>query len=156
MKKIPGFTFIEVIIVMVMVVLLATLVSGISSRTMNRRLASSQVEILLSALATQQQHAANRVLSGEPTQDYGIHFFSTGYTVFAGATYQAGKPSNQTTHLPSGVTFSTINLPNNRVVFTEATGFVRGFVATQSAVVLQDQVGKQTTLTINRLGVVED
>lgn len=155
-QRAVGFTFIEVIIVMALVVMLAGLVSGISMRTMNRRLANSQVEMLLSTLATQQQRAANRVLNGESTQSYGVYFFTTGYTVFAGSTYQAGKVSNQTTHLPSGVTFSTINLPNNQVVFAEATGFVQGFVATQSAVVLRDQVGKQTTLTINRLGVVEN
>lgn len=151
----PAFTFIEVIMVIGIFTMVATLLSVITLRAMNRRQANTEVEMVLSALSFQQQQASNRVVSNEPTQDYGVFFFAGGYTQFSGSSYEAEDADNQTTNLPSGVTFSTINLPGNSVVFDEATGFVQGYVASQSGVVLTNLAGEQTTLTINRLGVVE-
>ncbi len=153
--KLPAFTFIEVIMVMGIFAVIVTLVGVITFRAMNKRQANSEIEMLLAALSFQQQQAVNRLLSTETTQQYGVYFFGSGYTVFPGSSYVAGHASNRTTNLPPGVVFSTISLPNNQVVFDEATGFVQNYEAARSSVVVINQAGEQSLLTINRLGVVE-
>lgn len=153
--KLHGFTFIEVIVVIGIVAMFASLVSVIAFRAMNRRQANSEVEMLLSAVASQQQNAANRALSDQPNQDYGIYFSVNSYTMFAGSNYSANNPANRVTNLPTNVTFSNINVPGQQIVFAEASGFIKNFNPSQSAIIMTDQFGLHTTITINRLGIVE-
>lgn len=93
---------------------------------------------------------------GAQTSSYGIHFESTYYTYFAGTSYNQSASSNVRTDLPTGVSFSQIDLPENNVIFERITGEVLGFDAASSTVAIQDtNTGQIRIITISRFGGVK-
>lgn len=153
--RLPGFTYIEVMTVLGIVAIMSTIVTVIGVSAMTRTQVAAQLDLLLADISFQQQQAANRVLSDKNTQDYGLHFAPTSYTVFSGQSYNPSDPTNQVVPLQTGMEFSTINVPEQQVVFSQGTGFLKEFVATQSGLIITSPEGSATTLTINRYGVVE-
>lgn len=153
--RLPGFTYIELIMVMGITMVIMSIVSVISMTNLTRSQTNAQIDFLLSDISTQQQLAANRVISGEGNQLYGVQFLEDAYVLFEGESYVADKNTNQQVALPIGMDISTINLPNQQIVFDQGTGFVKNWQAAQSGIVLSSPLGKTITITINRYGVIE-
>lgn len=153
--RLPGFTYIELIVVMGIVALLSTLVTVVSMSAMTRSQVHAQIDLLLSDVAYQQQLAANRVISSEENQHYGVYFYEDGYILFEGEVYEPDKSTNQHVELPIGMKITSINLPQQQLAFSEKTGFVMNWQASQSGIIVTSPLGKTTALTINRYGVIE-
>nr|MBI5455687.1 type II secretion system protein [Candidatus Levybacteria bacterium] len=149
-----GFTLIELVVVMGILLMLFGFMSFNLVGVQRKTSLDSTVENLVSDMATQQTKAMLGVGSSAG-DSYGIYFQSDKYTLFKGTTYSASDPTNFIISLDSGITFSNINLPASSLIFSNRTGEISGFLAGQDTITIQDAQGVKTEkITVNRYGVV--
>ncbi len=148
-----GFTLIELIVVIIIVSsLLGLLVFNLVGTQRNTEI-SSQTDIIVSDLSSQQNKAMLGA-GGSSGNDYGIHFESNQYTLFEGSTYNPADSGNFVVNLDSGYQL-TSTFPFGDIVFDSITGTVSGFLNGNNTVTLQEiNGGKSKTVTINKYGVV--
>ncbi|MBI4079243.1 MAG: prepilin-type N-terminal cleavage/methylation domain-containing protein [Candidatus Levybacteria bacterium] len=152
-----GFTLIELSIVLG---ILATLIGLI---TLNLLSATTKASINTTATALitdlkQQQLLAmkgNRPI-GATSDNFGVYFATDRYTLFFGSLYNPSNPTNFVIALPDNITFSTIALPSNTIIFAKGNGEIVGYDPTQNKVTLTDTnaLPLQKTIEFNRRGVV--
>lgn len=154
MKK-AGFTMIELAIVLGV---LATIVGLI---TVNVLKASSKASVqtaattLVSDIKQQQLLAMQGQQPQGAADDFGIHFTTSSYTLFTGSAYNPANSTNFVIQLADNLSFSSLNIPNNSIIFSKSTGDVSGFSSTQNAITLSDSnANQQQTIEFNRRGVV--
>lgn len=149
-----GFTLVELVIVMGILLMLFGFMSFNLVRVQRTTSVNSTADTLVSDMASQQTKAMLGAgsLSG---YSYGIYFQSDKYTLFQGTIYSPSDPNNFTVSLDSGITFTNVTFPSSSVVFSSGTGEVNGFSNGQNTVTIQDSQGAKTkTITVNRYGVV--
>jgi len=154
MKKNAGFTLIELLMTMtVMGILLGLTTLNFTSIQRKTTLATT-VEAVISDLGQQQIKAMVGDTEGRNILDnYGIHFISTGYTLFYGS-YSATNSANFSVTMPTGQQVIA-SLPNAEVIFQKGSGDIVNYLATQSAITLRDTTtGEQKLIQLNRYGVV--
>ncbi len=150
-----GFTLIELMVVVTIFALLASMTLGSLLRPQQQASTDTVVTTLIADLRSQQL----RSMDGDTdtttaAQSYGVYFQNNSYTMFRGATYSA-QPSNFTVNLTSDLRFQTISLPNNQIVFQRRSGEVSAFNPALARVILTNSSNNGTkTITINRYGVV--
>lgn len=119
-----GFTFIETLVAMAVLVLLATAVisglAGFHETSGLDQAVDETIELL--------RDARSRTLGSENAASYGVHFASTSVTMFIGGTWNSSDPSNVVMALPSAVRISSIALSTTTasVVFERLTGEAAG------------------------------
>ena len=159
MKKLrlPGFTYIELMMVMGILVMLLTLVNITIVPAINRADTRSQANVLLADLFSQQQKSMQSELgSGGESTPFGIYFQPGYYVLFQGTSYVADQLDNYRVDVPDSLTFSAINLPDNTVMFSRITGEVIGYNSSQNTVTLSPlNGGVARVIQLNRYGVVE-
>jgi type II secretory pathway pseudopilin PulG len=140
-----GFTVIELIIVMGMMVTLTGMIT-INLLT-SQRLAtlSATTMVLKSDLKQQQLKAMDGDNSNGDPSNHGIHFESNKYILFRNV-YNSSDTTNFVVNLESNINFIT----TGDLIFAKGSGQSSGM----SAITLQDSFNNQKTLTINDMGVV--
>jgi len=115
-----GFTFVETLVAIAVLVLLATVISsGLASFRESAAL-DQAVDETLEFL----REARSKTLASEGASSYGVHFAPAALTLFRGGVYSASDPTNRVVQLPGLVEISSINLSTttSSVVFERLTG----------------------------------
>jgi type II secretory pathway pseudopilin PulG len=144
-----GFTAVEIILVISLMVVLLTLVTVNLFSFQHKSQLSSTIESFLADYKEQQIKAMVGDTSGTATPSaFGIHLETNSYTEFQNAY----GTNNFTVNLPSGTQFTATTFANSQVLF--ATG--SGEVATGNNTITITDTGNnsQKVITINRYGVV--
>lgn len=156
MNRHRGFVLIEVVVVFGMLAVL-TIMTTLNVFGSNRSASlSGTIDALIADLKTQQTKAMTgaQISSASPL-GYGIHFDTTGYTMFKGLTYSASDANNSRVTNDTKVTFSTILLPDNSVVFASRSGeFVNYATTSSSLTVTHADSGVSKVIRINRYGAI--
>ena len=155
--RLPGFSYVELMMVLGILVVLLTLVSMTIVPAITRADTNATSLVLASDLFSQQQKSMQGELSSTAeTTTFGVYFQPTYYVLFQGTTYDSNHPDNFRVTLPPQLQFSSIQLPNQTVLYQRTTGDVVGYNASQNTVTLSPVDGATAkVLQINRYGVVE-
>lgn len=153
--KQAGFTLIEVIVV---VSILLTLIGLIITNPLNLRESTSIntfVYTLITDIKNQQIKAMVGDTEGRGIPDtYSIYIEPTKYTLFHGQNYSDGDSSNFAVTVDDQYQLLTI-FPSNKIVFASGSGEIVGFAQNQNTINIVDtRTGQQKVITINKYGVV--
>jgi prepilin-type N-terminal cleavage/methylation domain-containing protein len=155
MKVQRGFTVIEILIAIAIFAIIIALPSMLlygTSRTDNLNFAYKQVKNSIGE--AQVLTVASRSTDGQNPAQYGIYITTNSYVLFSGSAYNPNSATNEVTTLPSGVQFTTIQIPNSTILFERVTGKISNYSSTQHTLVLTETNTQQTkTLTLSTLGV---
>lgn len=155
--KQKGFTLIELVIIMGILLLLFGFVMVNLLQEENIVSVNASVDILISDISSQQTKAmvgkSDGVSSGN---SYGIYFESDRYTLFKGNTFSATDSANFTVMLDENIVFNNVTFPNNIIVFSSLSGEVSGFTDGNNTITVANVQGQEIkTITINRYGVIK-
>lgn len=144
-----GFTLIETIVVVSIIVTLLGFITISLVRSSQTVSLTSMQEILVTELKQQQLKSMIGDTEGRSTSDsYGIHFDSNRYITFHGSTYSSGDSSNSIFNLDSNMQF---NNPNFDIIFSKLSGQI----AAATIIELQDNTNsKFKRIHLNIYGVV--
>ena len=144
-----GFTLIEMLIVVFLVITLSTLVFyNLSSRRTSQALNNGEDEIV--ALVNE---ARGNTISGENGSQYGVHFETKKAILFAGTTYTVGSSTNKEYDFDGAVTINSISLAggSSDMVFKKLTGDTDQYGTVQ----ITSTPGNATkTITVSKNGFV--
>jgi prepilin-type N-terminal cleavage/methylation domain-containing protein len=143
-----GFSLIEMLVVMGIVVILFALTVPQLFRLRDRNVLQSATTKMLSDFREQQLKAMNEL------QVHGVHFTSEKYTQFVGDQFVESHDANIETILDYPLGFSLINIPNNTIYFASGSGEIIGFQEEHNSVMLEDLVHhEQHTIRFTMLGI---
>ena len=150
-----GFSLIESLLVMACLAILLGLATLNLSNIKHRVSVTEMVDTFLADLKGQQLKAMVGDTEGRTTTDnYGIHFESTTYTLFHGTTYSATDAANFKTDLTDTNQITT-TFPSSQILFLKGSGEVSGYVSSSATITLRDTTNNyQKVITVNRYGVV--
>jgi len=162
MKKNGGFTLVELMIVIGIILILFGL-SWINFTSLPSR-ATLQTDsvALINDLKSQQMLAMTGDTSVGETEvsNYGVHFETTTYTLFKGNAYTSGAAGNFTIELGNANLSFTDNLPvsaNHTIVFTKGSGEIVGYDPTKASVTITDSLtGTPRLIKLNKYGATTD
>ena len=111
---------------------------------------------LVADMKQQQLKAMSGDTEGRATADkYGVHFTSNSYVLFHGSSYSAGDAANYSINLDQNLTFIKINVPSSNIIFSQVSGDVSGFNASQNSVTIKNTgTNQQKVIQFNRYGVI--
>ncbi len=152
-----GFSIPELSIVMAIMISLYLLgTSNLFSPQRTNELRTTE-DTLISDMTSQQARAMTGDTASTGTNSsYGVYFQQDRYTLFKGVSYSAGDANNFTVTLGPNVRFSSINFPNDTLVYAQSSGEAAGYVSGQDTVVLEDAgEGVTRTIHVNNYGVID-
>lgn len=149
MKTQRGFTLIELVIIVSIVVILLGFITINLVGSQRAASLNSTEQILLADLKQQQLKSMIGDTEGRETADsYGVHFDSNKYILFHGATYSSTDDSNYTINLENSMQFNNANYD---VVFLKRSGEIQ----TPAAIELQENNSSEIRrIHLNIFGVV--
>ncbi len=148
-----GFTLVEVMVSLGILAALAALTFINLGRPQTTASVTSVVNVLVADIASERQAAmAGDAGSTAAAQPHGIHFENDHYTLFAGASYDAGDSANYTATLDGSAQLHT-TLPGNEVLFDSISGEVHAYDPANNTIAITAD-GFTKTITLNRLGTV--
>lgn len=155
--KQKGFTLIELVIIMGILLLLFGFVMVNLLQEENIVSVNASVDILISDISSQQTKAmvgkSDGISSGN---SYGIYFESDRYTLFKGNTFSATDSANFTVILEENIVFNNVAFPNDMVVFSALSGEINGFSDGDNTITIANVQGQEIkTITLNRYGVLK-
>lgn len=151
----PGFTLIEIILIMTIFTILTTL----ASINLIKPQSSSKIDTTAATLIADIKEQQIKSISGDtegasfPTQ-FGIYLEPSSYTLFQGTTYLVSDPNNFEVDLETGILISN-NLPSSQLSFSINSGEWENFSSSQNSITIQDSTSNQKIITINRYGAFE-
>lgn len=113
--KNKGFSLLEIIFVVVILMILISVVIPNFAKFKNQQLISSMSNEIVSVL----NQASSQSLNGLDSSSYGVYFASNQVVLFTGTTYDALSPSNKVFNLDSAVEIATINLTEEGVATSQ-------------------------------------
>jgi len=151
-----GVTLTELLITSVLVGLLFGYITINFLRTQQKASSRTSINTVVADIKEQQIKAMVGDTEGRSTIDYyGVYFQPTQYTLFHGASYNAGDSANFVIKLGNTTQFSSITFPSSSVVFSKGSGEIVGFINGSNTVTLKNLQSNDTkTITINRYGVI--
>lgn len=155
-KRQSGYTLIELVIVMGIIVLLfgfTTINLGGVARLTS---ASEAVDLLTADIRSQQTKAMTGSGDGTSGSSYGIYFQTDRYTLFRGTTYSSQNSTNFTVKLDQNLNFINDTFPNATLVFLQSSGEISGYTADSATITIKNTTGNgQKTIRVNQLGTVD-
>ena len=149
-KLSPGFTLLEVLVVIAITLILSTISVTALNEFGNRLNHKEAAQVVLGALT--EAHA--RTLASQDDTTYSVHFETTEVVVFKGTSYTAGDPENDTYRLPSKASITNVGLGgDDKVTFERLSGS-----ATPSGTITVSHVNDATktkVITIYESGLIE-
>lgn len=154
-KKNKGFTLLEIVIVVAVVLILSSFASINLFKFPASATVSQTVDKLAEDIKTQQIKAMVGDTEGRGTPDaYGIFFTPTSYTLFHGSAYTLNEPSNFVTSLPTGYSIAT-TLPNSLLIFNAGNGEILNFSDSQNSITVRTTtLSEQRTILLNKYGAL--
>lgn len=144
-----GFTLVEILIVISVVGIMASVVLyNFSAKRNTQVLSNTEDEVV--ALVSE---ARSRTVSAEENMQYGVHFQSNRVVLFQGATFVDGAGENREISIDPVITITSIALAGSStdVVFKKMTGETDTY---GSLVIKNTSSFQQKTITISRAGFV--
>lgn len=146
-KMNKGFTFVELLVSMGILVVLFALTTVNLSPLPSNTLQATNLDTLLTDIRSQQTQAMSN------DSGYGVHFEAASYTLFKGNTYTQGLFSNTVINLDSGIVFSNVTFPGSVIVFSPGSGDTAGYLTGQDSFTLASSVtNKSTVIKIDKYG----
>jgi prepilin-type N-terminal cleavage/methylation domain-containing protein len=143
----PGFTFIEILISLAVLSIIATF-----TVTAFRNIYQDSAErVVAQEVSDAFREARNNTIGAKSDTVYGVRVSTSSVTRFVGGTYTAGSASNTVYMYDAGVR-ATGTLINTNVVFRRLTGEPN---ATGTIFVVRADSTSTTTVTLNATGLVE-
>lgn len=148
-----GFTFVELVIVMGIMVLLMMITSVNLFPVSQKVSLSTTVQSLVTDIKQQQLKA----MSGETNQ--GIYFDpdQKNYFVFKGNAYDPLNTTNFKIPLGNQIIVNSLDFTNRQMIFLPESGEISSFNPsfTLNKIILQNTVsGEQRTVSINKFGII--
>lgn len=139
-----GFTLVEIIIIVAIIVILSALTFQSFSNLSEREALDKEALHVLSLL----HEARSLTLSSKNATQYGVHLENSRAILFPGSSYSAGNPANKIVDLKESVTISTITLTGggSDVIFNRLTG-ATGESGTTTLSLLADPSQTKTSLS---------
>lgn len=147
-----GFSLIELMLVIAILVILATIVNGYYVNYLKNTQLDSSGKLVVSTLTK----ARDRAMAGENDRKWGVHFVNGAddyYEFFSSPADYANASTSvmETIFLDSGVSFSTpASGASSTVIFTKISG-----TTTPASVVLISSFGGTSTVSVSAQGRVE-
>jgi len=147
-----GFSLIELMLVIVILVILATIVNGYYLNYLKNTQLDSTGKLVASGLIK----ARDKAMAGEADKNWGVHFVNGTddyYELFSSPTDYASvsKTVKETIFLDSGVNFSTPAAgASSTAIFSKISG-----TTTAASIVLTSNFGGTSTVSVSAQGRVE-
>lgn len=141
MKNGAGFTFIELILVVAMVLVIGTMGTSLTARFMTQNAVANAQDQLIGDLRKAQMNA----MAGKQNSNWGVHYASNTITLYKGNSIGEDTAFNETFSVPGGVViagFTDIN-------FTRVTG-----IPSSTPTITISGSGTEKTVTVNGQGMV--
>ena len=150
--KNKGFTAVEILVVISIMIVLSAIVLPSMSRFRNERTLGNTAEDIVTIL----NKARNDTIGSLNSYAYGVHVATNSVTYFIAPTYSSGASTNSVTSLDPNVTIPAsgginLNGGGSDVVFTRLTGDTTSYGTI--VVQLTSDSTHQKTITINKTGV---
>jgi prepilin-type N-terminal cleavage/methylation domain-containing protein len=140
-----GFTLIELVIVLAIMLMLSAIVGTLSSNTLPKNQLQSESETIVENL----RRAQALTIAGKQDQLWGVHLTSSTLTLFAGTSYATRDTQyDQVRSLPAGLSVSGLT----DVVFEAITGETTN---TGTTTLTADATSETVSITVNARGLVE-
>jgi len=151
-----GFSLIEVLIVIGISLVLFGAITFNLFRVQSKSTIRANSDTIASDLRSQQTKAMTGATEGRSSPDsYGVYFLQDRYVLFHGTSYDPNDSSNFVINLPSNTQITNTTFPNNTAIFSALSGEVLGAPQSGYSVTIKTvNVNDQTTITVNRLGVI--
>jgi len=142
-----GFTLIELLIVVSIIITITAFTMPVFINLGQKRDLSGYQRQIQATI----EEARDKTI--HENQAYGVYFTASSFTFFEGEEFQ-GSANQLQTNLPQNLTIAPIQLPNSQMVFLPIDGQVKDYDQNNDQITVSNSVGEATTLTINRLGVI--
>lgn len=152
-----GFTIVELVIVVSIVLILATLSAASLPSLQSSTSINSAVDELNPELRQQQMKAIQGDTEGRSTNDnYGIHFDATQYVLYHGVSYDPTDVDNIVIPIKNNIQIFSTSFPSNNILFASVSGEIANYIPGSNTVVLRDvnNTSLTKTLQINRYGII--
>lgn len=150
-----GFTLIEVIIAVGIVITLLSVITFNLLRTQRTFSLTSTIDVLKADIKGQQLKAMVGRLENGVKDNFGIYFLPNGYILFRGASFDPSDTTNFQITLDTGAKIASTTLPNNTLVFSQLSGEIQGFTPSNNSVTIESiEGGEVKILELNQYGVV--
>ena len=146
----PGFTLIEMLVVMGLLVILASLGLLVSMETYRGSSFRNERDTVVSILQKARSQAVSNVCLGSPCPDgapHGVHVQNDKYVIFQGTTYSSGSSLNEIIKPRISTTQIT---ETTDIVFAQLSGSV----TTPGTITVSDNTGHSSVITINSEGQI--
>ena len=150
-----GFTLIELIVVLSILITLLGFVTINLSSSQQKTSLSTTIQTIISDMKAQQIKAMIGDTEGRVSASaYGVHFDTDKYVLFHGA-YSAFEASNFVVNLTDTIKFDAGSRPE--IVFEKVNGEIYQFSIGPDKIILKDTTnGNIRTIRINQYGVIEE
>lgn len=154
MNRHSGFTLIELIIVVAIIVVLFSLSFVGAFNTVPKSSLDSKTQMLIGHLKEQQINAMTGATEGETsTSNFGIYFTNGEYIFFKGDSYDPDN-SHNFPFIVDDIDIST-SLANSNIIFLANSGQVQDSAVTNTITLTQKNTQQSKTITINKYGIIE-
>ena len=147
MNNESGFTLIEMLVVIAILMIVAYIAVPISINQIQTNKLETEAKKLKSSMQTQQQYA----YSANENSAYGIKYNTNSYVLYSGNTYATAVLTDTTT-FPSGITISQTSLANSSTELNFSKNSFRP--DTTGSITLVDGVNSYS-VTVNSEGLIE-
>lgn len=145
MIRMRGFTLVELVIVLAIMLLLSAVVGTLASNTLPKSQLASEIALVADTL----RRAQALTIAGKHDSPWGAHFTGSTMTLFAGSSYATRDPQYDALHtFPDGLAVSGLT----DVVFVSVSGETANVgIVTLTA----SSTSESRTITVNAQGLVE-
>lgn len=141
-----GFTLVELVIILAILLLLFAIVGSLSSNTLPKSQLLSSAETVVQTL----RRAQALSIAGKHDSLWGVYLTASDITLFAGSSYATRNTEHdQREVFPAGITVSGIS----EVVFEAITGETSN---PGTIMLVADATGQTSTITIYASGLIEN
>lgn len=149
-----GFTLVELMVSMAILMVLFTLVSINLTRLPSASSQIAALETLMGDIKYQQNSAmAGYLQNGVSNENFGIHFESGSYILFKGDSYDPLNSTNFTVNLDDPLAFSGITWPGSTIVFERGSGDILEYSPGNDSFSITNSVTSEVeTVRLNKYG----
>jgi len=146
LKKIRGFTLIEVLIVVFLIVLVSRIIFSSFGSLNNRQALDAQIDLIQSTV----QKARLESLNSKNGIAHGVTFSSTSIAIF-----DQGSATTRVTPYSNGIKLISHTLGTSSITFAKVTGLPSATGTLVFTLTNGNTVIASTTLSINGIGVIQ-
>jgi prepilin-type N-terminal cleavage/methylation domain-containing protein len=145
-----GFTFVEIVIVMgIMVVLL--MIGSVNFLPIKHTTSlSTTSQVLISDIKERQLKA----MSGESSQGIYFDVDQKKYIVFKGSSFDPSNTTNFSIQLGDQIIVSEIDFTGRQIIFSASSGEISNFFADNKIVLLNTVTNEQRSIYFNKYGTI--